>query len=216
MITALAVATLAGCSAAAADVVPGQAPARAAVVTAAPAAQHVVPTSPSTPPVAGAAAKRSIYRGRIHAYGDSVMLGAKYALQHRLHAKVNAQESRQCGTVVSLVRKAYKRGAIKGPVVIHTGTNGTFTGCGLATVVKKVQRRHAVVLVNVELPSRYSWTGTNNRELASIAREWRHVVLLDWHSLASAHRGWLYSDGIHLTPSGRTGYARAVARLLHR
>lgn len=207
---------VAGCSAAAADVASGPAAPAAAVVTGVPVAHSVAPSDPPAPPVAGAATRRHLFAGRIHAYGDSVMLGAKYALQHRLHARVNAQESRQCGTVVSLVRKAYRRGNIGGPVVIHTGTNGTFVGCHLAKIVKKVQRRHAVVLVNVELPSRYSWTGRNNRELAKLAGRWRNVLLLDWASLASAHRGWLYSDGIHLTPSGRTGYANAVARLLRR
>jgi hypothetical protein len=212
VITVAAATVLVGCGAVTGDGATGAARAAAAsVVSAVPAVHQQAPAT-----VATAAAKGGIWSGRVRAYGDSVMLGAKSALQNRLKAKVYAAESRQCGSVVARVRKAYKHGKIHGPVVIHTGTNGTFTGCNLAQVVKKVQRRHAVVLVNVKLPARYSWTSPNNHALAAIDRKWKNVVLLDWHSLAAKHRSWLYSDGIHLTPSGRTGYANAVAKLLRR
>lgn len=218
MVVAAAAATVvAGCGAAAGVPTGASAPrpvvADAAVVSAVPAVHRQASASPEATPVA---AKGGIWSGRVRAYGDSVMLGAKSALQHRLNAKVDAAVSRQCGAVVAKVHKAYKDGRIHGPVVIHTGTNGTFIGCPLGRVVKKVQRQHAVVLVNVRLPARYSWTEPNNRALAKIDRKWQNVVLLDWHSLASAHPGWLYSDGTHLTPSGRTGYANAVAKLLRR
>ena len=157
-----------------------------------------------------------MYAGKVRAYGDSVMLGASYALKKRLHAKVFAHESRQSWDVLSLVRKDRTRGRIHGPVVIHTGTNGTVSRSDLTRTVQKVQKKHVVVLVNIELPSRYTWDDSNNAILAAVDRQFTNVVLVNWQKKASRHPGWLYSDGIHLTPSGRTAYARLVAKKLGR
>jgi hypothetical protein len=139
-----------------------------------------------------------------------VMLGAKYSLQHRLHAKVKADESRQSWTVLSLVRTDLHKGRVRGPVVIHTGTNGTVSKSDLNRTVKKVQRKKMVVLVNVKASR--SWTAGNNKIIKSVAKKYRHVVMLDWHKRATRHSGWTYPDGIHLTPAGRTAYARAIAK----
>ena len=69
----------------------------------------------------------------------------------RLHAKVFAHESRQSWDGAVLVRKDRTRGRIHGPVVIHTGTNGTVSRSDLTRTVQKVQKKHVVVLVNIEL-----------------------------------------------------------------
>ena len=78
----------------------------------------------------------------------------------------------------------------------------------LTRTVQKVQKKHVVVLVNVELPSRYTWDDSNNAILAAVDRQFTNVVLVNWQKKASRHPGWLYSDGIHLTPSGRLRPAR--------
>ena len=66
------------------------------------------------------------------------------------------------------------------------------------------------------VPSRYTWDDSNNAILAAVDRQFTNVVLVNWQKKASRHPGWLYSDGIHLTPSGRTAYARLVAKKLGR
>lgn len=154
--------------------------------------------------------RESLGSGRLRAYGDSVMLGAKAKLRKRLNARVKARESWQSSTVLSKVRKDFKRGRIGGPVVIHTGTNGTVVRRELNRTVKKVQRKHRVVLINVKAPR--SWTASNNRIIKKIAKKYRHAVLLNWNQKAKRHPGWTYSDGIHLTPRGQTAYVKAIAR----
>lgn len=182
-----------------------------------PTADPVPTSSPATSPVAVArAATQSVYAGRVSAFGDSVMLGARSTLATRLHARVFAHESRQAGAVLALVRAQLRTGKIQGPVVIHVGTNGTISKADLKQTVRAVQGRHLVVLVNVKLPARYSWTASNNRILAQVARAFPHVVQLDWQRLASRHAGWFWPDRIHLRQAGAAGYADAIAALLRR
>ncbi len=49
-----------------------------------------------------------------------------------------------------------------------------------------------MVLVNIELPSRYTWDDSNNAILAAVDRQFTNVVLVNWQKKASRHPGWLY------------------------
>lgn len=182
--------------------------ARAVPVAVAPVAATVPATS-----AVSASSVATTKAGKVRAYGDSVMLGAAYALRHRLHAKVNADESRQSGTLLALVRKADKRGKLTGPVVIHTGTNGTIVRSVLESTLRPL-RNHRVVLVTVK--ANRSWAAGNNKILRAVDGEFGNVVLADWQKKASKHSAWTYSDGIHLTPTGRVAYAKLIGKALNR
>lgn len=197
-----------GCGAAPAGTDSSRAPATRVEVVPVSATTSISASSTSS---ATTSAQRA---GRVRAYGDSVMLGASYALKKRLKAKVNADESRQSWELLKIVRKAAKKGRLTGPVVIHTGTNGTIVRDQLEDTVRPLQRSHRIVLVTVK--ANRSWTAGNNSILRAVDREFGNVVLADWQKKAGKHSSWTYSDGIHLTPSGRTAYARLVAKAIAR
>lgn len=201
---ALTVALLAGCAAPAA--VSGGAAPLEPVRTVAPA------TSPVAVAKAAPAKAKDGYAGKVRAYGDSVMLGAASALRSRLHAKVDAAVSRQSYTLLSIVRRDWSKGRIRGPVVIHTGTNGTVLSRDLVRTIRPIQKRHVVLLVNAKVNR--SWVPGNNRIISQVDAKWRNVVLLDWHRLAGKHPSWL--SGFHLNSLGAKKYAAAVASKLHR
>ncbi len=211
---AATVVLLAGCSAAAAPASSqAQPPMRPAVhAAAAPAAAAPAAAVPAAKKENKKRKKRGIWSGKVRAYGDSVMLGAKTALKKRLKAKVSAAISRQSWTVLGKVNKAAKRGTIRGPVVIHTGTNGTVERSLLLKTARKVK----TIIVLVTAKANRSWVAGVNSTLRSVAGQRGDVVLFDWAGHSRGHGSWFGPDGIHLTSSGAKAYANGIAKTLRR
>lgn len=141
------------------------------------------------------------------AYGDSVMLGARSALK-AAGFRVDAHESRQAYSAPSTMRKRSDR--LPHDVVVHLGTNGTFPRSTCDALVRALTPEHRLFLVTVH--ARRSWVRGNNAMLRACVRAHsdQGVRLVDWDAAASARPSWLYSDGIHLRPSGARGYARLI------
>lgn len=156
--------------------------------------------------VAGLAAPASAHRDRF-AYGDSVMLGAKSQLQAR-GFRVDAHESRQAYSAPAAMRKRVD--TLPHDIVVHMGTNGTFPRQTCDALVRALTPEHRLYLVTVHV--RRPWAKSNNAMIRSCVADHAGagVHLIDWDALADRHPGWLYSDGIHLRPSGARGYARLI------
>ncbi len=146
---------------------------------------------------------------RISAYGDSVLLGAEPALQQiDPNVTVDAVEGRQADATLADVLTAYRNRSLAPIVVIHTGNNGVIDPGRLESTLALLSDRQCVVLLTDRVPR--DWEAPNNRTIEQVAARFSNVVLVDWHSMASAHRDWLDNDGLHLTPSGARQYARLV------
>jgi len=132
------------------------------------------------------------------------MLGAAAELNARGIA-VDAAESRQFGVMADLVLASAAAGTLGHTVIVHGGTNGPIDEAALRRLLDNTRDRR-VYLVNVHVPR--TWEGYNDDLFARVAPEYPNVHVLDWSSLASANRPWLYADDIHLRPgAGRDGYA---------
>lgn len=146
------------------------------------------------------------------AIGDSVMLGAVSQLRDRGIEAVDAQVSRQASSGAGLVRE---RGAqLPRHVVVHLGTNGTYTLDMCRDLVRAAGNRRTVYLVTIKVPR--AWEKANNDMLQVCDRGFRsdRVVLVDWNALASANPTYLYSDGVHLRPEGAKAFARLIERAI--
>ncbi|MDP2013608.1 MAG: hypothetical protein Q8L05_05220 [Actinomycetota bacterium] len=146
--------------------------------------------------------------GRTLALGDSVMLGAREALHEVGVQKIDAKVSRQASTAAGLLRE--RGSGLQRRVVIHLGTNGSFTKEICRSIMKAVGPDRRVFLVNIKVPRR--WEESNNKAIdrcAAIHAD--QVTLVDWHRASTRHPQWLYSDGLHLRPLGARGYARLIA-----
>ena len=140
------------------------------------------------------------------AVGDSVMLGAKWALQQRGVA-VNAKVSRQAWEGISLLRA--KRSALPDAVVVHLGTNGTLPDTFCARLLRAVGPRPTIHLVTIKADRR--WVAGNNRLLRRCAAGHADQVrIVDWAWAANRHPSWVYRDGIHLRPAGARAFARII------
>ncbi|MDA2988628.1 MAG: hypothetical protein O2815_06070 [Actinomycetota bacterium] len=144
------------------------------------------------------------------AIGDSVMLGAKSQLRDRGVDVVDAAVSRQAATGPGLLRK--RGGKLPEHVVVHLGTNGTYTLKMCKELVRTAGKQRRVYLVTVKVPRK--WESVNNDMLRSCDGAFRsdRVVLLDWNAAATKNPSYLYADGVHLRPEGARAFARMIER----
>jgi peptidoglycan/LPS O-acetylase OafA/YrhL/lysophospholipase L1-like esterase len=172
------------------------------VTTTTTAAPGVAPAAPPPAPPA---------LPRITAIGDSVMLGARVALEQRLGSiRVDAAVSRQFGHAIDLARWLRDTGQLSDTVVVHMGTNGIITQGHIDAMMDVLRDRKRVVFLNLKVPRR--WEGPDNDVLAANIPRFPNAVLIDWHNTANAHPEWFYEDGFHLRPDGARAYADLIAQ----
>ena len=149
----------------------------------------------------------------LSAFGDSVLLGAQADLQQRTaRLQMDAVEGRQANDVLDDVSQRAAAGTLEPDVLIHVGDNGIISPDQLDHTLSKLSDRRRVLLFTVRVPR--DWQDPNNSIIHRMAEKHANVVLVDWHALSGGHSSWLYSDGIHLTPNGRTAYAQIVLKAL--
>jgi hypothetical protein len=144
------------------------------------------------------------------AIGDSVMLGAKSQLRERGVGVVDAAVSRQATTGPGLLRDRGQK--LPEHVVVHLGTNGTYTLQMCKELVRTAGKKRRVYLVTIKVPR--SWESVNNEMLRKCDRAFRsdRVVLLDWHEMATDNPEYIYADGVHLRPEGARAFANMVEK----
>ena len=144
------------------------------------------------------------------AVGDSVMLGAKSELQRIGVGKVDAKVSRQASSGPALVKKLAANPDIKF-VVVHLGTNGSYSVETCRETVRAAGLGRTVFLINLKVPRK--WENLNNSLMKKCAQGFSasRVQVLDWNSISQSKKSYLYSDGMHLTPAGAQRFARMVA-----
>jgi peptidoglycan/LPS O-acetylase OafA/YrhL len=186
----------------------------------------VAPPRSAAPPVGsrsaslpGAPAARShhaaagVARGPVSAFGDSVLLGASDALRRTTgRLALDAVEGRQPYQVLDDVLARAAHGTLAPRVLIHTGNNGIISAGQLRSTLAALRDRTRVVLVTDRVPR--EWQDLNNATIRSVGRQFRNVRVLDWYAASSGRAGWLYSDGLHLTPAGAQAYARLIGAAL--
>jgi hypothetical protein len=165
-------------------------------------------TTTTTTTTPGASAATPAGRTDAVAVGDSVMLGAQSALVEAMPGiRVDAKVGRQFDSLRDVVGWYAGEGLIPGPLVMHVGTNGTFTDEDLDQMMELAGDRR-VLLVNAKVSR--PWQDLVNQRLAAAPQRHPNAVLVDWFSLASAHPEWFAGDGAHLLPDGARAYAELI------
>jgi hypothetical protein len=146
------------------------------------------------------------------AVGDQVMLGAAGALTERGMA-VDAVESRQMIDVIPLFELLRDRQLFGNAVVVHLGTNGSFSQNTLDSFLATMNDVPNVIIMTVRADR--SWTAENNAMLRAADLEGDNKILLDWEALSAECPGQcFYNDGIHLRPEGQQYYANLISDIL--
>jgi hypothetical protein len=165
-------------------------------------AAHV--TTPAPPPGGGPT---------VTAWGDSVLLGARYALAFDIPGVfVDAVVGRQAGALPSGMTQLRQLHELGAKVVIHVGDNGLFLRSTLDTALNELSDRTRVVLVTVRVPRR--WQDPVNSLLHSVAAAHKNVVIADWYAASAGHPEYFVRDGVHLTSAGIAAFAGLIAHAL--
>ena len=158
------------------------------------------PTTPTTPAAAP----------QVTAIGDSVMLGAKGALEAKIPGiHVDAAVSRQFGNGLDLIRQLKDAGQLSPVVVIHLGTNGRITDDQMAALQPLLADRQRVIFLNVFVPR--SWQNSDNDVIQRWVPKLGNAVLINWNGEGSTHPEFFYPDHIHVKTDGQARYADLVA-----
>jgi peptidoglycan/LPS O-acetylase OafA/YrhL/lysophospholipase L1-like esterase len=148
------------------------------------------------------------------AVGDSVMVDTRNALRAQIPGiYVDALVGRHLRGGISVLRSLRNAHRLGNVVVIHLGTNGSFTTADFDNIMRVLAGVDRVVFINLKVPRR--WETPDNRTIAAGVRRYANAVLVNWHDRwRECGRNVFYSDGIHPTPSGAACYARMVAAAL--
>ena len=154
----------------------------------------------------------------VYAIGDSVMQGAGPDLYATLPAKVpgievDAVPYRQLKHAPALVRARLELQPRPDVLVIHLGTNGPFTDATFDELLDAASNVPTTIVVTIKAPRDWE-TAVNERLTAGVQRHPHRTTLLDWSTIATADH--LHKDGFHLTATGATAYAEAIATTIHR
>lgn len=157
-------------------------------------------TTPTSLPAVGAG---------VLAIGDSVMLGARDALENAIPGiAVDAVTSRQFSQAPSILQEYAARNALPGTIVVDLGTNGRATTNGLDAIMRATGQR-PVYFLTVRVPR--SWEAGVNAALNAMPDRWPNAHVIDWHEYANGHDDWFVTDGFHLTPRGQQAYSLLIA-----
>jgi hypothetical protein len=150
--------------------------------------------------------------GGVLAIGDSVMLAAASALEHRLgpRVRVDAAVGRQISDIADRLDAYRQAGAMPPNVVLQVGDNGPVWYADLMRLKQALRGVPDVIFVNVRVPR--SWQGEANHAVAQFVHGWRHAHIADWYSVSGAP-GVLW-DGMHPDAQGSLLYAGVVAKAL--
>lgn len=146
------------------------------------------------------------------AIGDSVMLGAKSALQKVGVTHVDAVVGRQSQDAGSLL--ATFGNALPTNVIVNLGANGPFTLYHCRQIVEAVGVQRHLYLLTVKVPR--AWEQQSNRAIHECAATYpQRVTLVDWNVVANRHPTWFGQDGFHLDAAGAQAYAKLIATALN-
>jgi hypothetical protein len=169
---------------------------------------------PSVTPVASPPPPLASSPQRVFALGDSVMLGAAPSLEAAIpNLEVDASVSRQVSAGIGILSARRNAGTLGDVVIVHLGTNGTFTSGQFDEMMSVLSGVKRVVFVNLKVPR--DWESGDNSVIANGVSRYPNAVLVDWHDTGDAHPEFFYDDEIHLRPDGADSYAQLIAPDAH-
>lgn len=140
------------------------------------------------------------------ALGDSVMLGAENNLKNLFpNIYFDAAMNRNGIHVRNILQSLSAAGTLGDPIVISAGSNGDCSESVKDTIMNLAGSREVfwVTVTN-------DYNVNVNAKLKAYASKYPNLHIIDWEAISAGHSDYLYKDGVHLPPVGRTAYANAV------
>ncbi len=160
-------------------------------------------TSPSPEP----------FVGSVTAIGDSVMLGAAYALASLVpDIYIDAEVSRAPVAAISRLRELEAAGHLQQTVVVQIGNNGPLSRTQFEEILAIAGQNRRIFFLSLKVPR--SWETPNNEMLAAGIADHSNATLIDWKAATADRPELFWVDEIHLVGAGTKFYAALVADAL--
>jgi peptidoglycan/LPS O-acetylase OafA/YrhL len=161
-------------------------------------------TTTAAPPPAGQG---------VTAIGDSIMVDAATDLSQLLPGIViDAKVGQQLYQVQSTVPTLKANGDIGTRLILELGTNGPYSVTQLKTLLSSLGPMKKIVLINTRVPK--TWQTQVNATIATVAKTYPNVTLMNWYADSAAYPQYFYTDGVHLNPQGAQYYASLIVQAL--
>ena len=143
----------------------------------------------------------------IDAFGDSMLVGAKQAMEYYFpKVRLDARSNRRWSQAPALVQA--RGDGLRRAVVLAFGTNFGTDEQAIERTLEAVGPDRMVVVLTVH--GRYARAETDNETLRAVVRGHDNVVVADWDAALADTRGMLQSDGIHPSIRGAHLYSATV------
>ena len=150
--------------------------------------------------------------GGLWVTGDSVILGIRSVLsENHPIALINARIGRQAPELLDVM--AHDKAQVAGStVVFDLGNNNALTREQVVAIFDVVKDQPKIIVVNTAVPR--PWRDSNNALVADVARNYSHVIIIDWNAISQGHPEYFAPDGVHLVPAGVAVYVAEIERYL--
>lgn len=149
---------------------------------------------------------------RITVIGDSVFLGAAPSFQKiQKNVIIDAKVSRQVRHGLDIAKKLNKKNKLGDTVIIALGTNGVFNPATGQELIDYLGSSRTIYWVNA-YGKNLGCQKDVNKTIQKLVKQNNNVHLIPWAKEGKKHSDWFYQDGIHLNPTGQTGFARFIKK----
>jgi hypothetical protein len=151
-------------------------------------------------------------KGReIDAFGDSMLVGAKHAMEYYFpRVRMDAGSNRRWSEAPALIKA--RDDSLRRAVVLSFGTNAGTDVDAVEKVLDLVGPDRMVVLVTVHGP--FARTESDNTALERLVDGRDNVTLAEWDQVLAGTSGMLQSDGVHPSIEGAHLYSATVRAAL--
>lgn len=170
-----------------------------------PTAARAKPPTPTLEPTPEPTPEPTLNRDYVVAIGDSVMLGAAMELALRIPVlDIDGAVGRHASEVPAILRERRANGQMSDVVVIHIGSNGTYTTEQFDAIMAELSDVPRVLMMNVKVPR--EWEASNNAVIQEGVQRYPNAYLIDWYGLSVGRPDFFRADGYHLVPPGAVAY----------
>ncbi|WP_404349272.1 acyltransferase [Phycicoccus jejuensis] len=143
----------------------------------------------------------------VDAFGDSMLVGAKQAMEYYFpKIRIDARSNRRWSEAPRLV--GARGDGLRRVVVLAFGTNFGTDARSIERTLREIGPDRMVVVLTVH--GRYARAETDNEQLREVVAGHDNVVVADWDRALADTSGMLQSDGIHPSIRGAHLYSSTV------
>ncbi|VDG20181.1 SGNH/GDSL hydrolase family protein [Lactiplantibacillus mudanjiangensis] len=151
---------------------------------------------------------------KVTGIGDSIMVRTTSDLKAVLgQFTVNAKVGRQVSAAPAIITQLKDNQQLAKNVLINLGTNGPTDTQTIDSIINQIGQHHEIFWVNTRVPGK-AWQDSNNQLIATAAKKYANVHLVDWLYVSQDNRNWFIDDNLHPNTLGEREYTSTVGQVL--